>query len=56
MVRESGYPGMKVLQFAFDGSAGNPYLRINTTKNCVVYTGTHDNETTKRLDGTSESP
>lgn len=47
MVRESGYPGMKVLQFAFDGSAGNPYLPYKYDKNCVVYTGTHDNETTK---------
>ena len=40
-------PGMKILQFAFDGSATNPYLPHNyTDPNCVVYTGTHDNNTT----------
>ena len=47
LVKDTGYPGMKVLQFAFDGSAGNPYLPYKYDKNCVVYTGTHDNETTK---------
>ncbi|MBQ3424957.1 MAG: 4-alpha-glucanotransferase, partial [Clostridia bacterium] len=41
----SGYPGMKVLQFAFD-SDENPDLPKNHTANCVVYTGTHDNNTT----------
>ncbi len=48
MVQESGFPGMKVLEFAFDtrdsGSA-NDYLPHNYIENCVVYTGTHDNET-----------
>lgn len=39
-------PGMKILQFAFDGSNENPYLPMNYTHNCVVYTGTHDNGTT----------
>jgi 4-alpha-glucanotransferase len=39
-------PGMKVLQFAFDGGAENPYLPHNHSKDCVVYTGTHDNDTT----------
>lgn len=39
-------PGMKILQFAFDGDADNPYLPINYNENCVVYTGTHDNDTT----------
>lgn len=38
-------PGMKILQFAFGGDAGNPYLPHNHTKNSVVYTGTHDNDT-----------
>lgn len=38
-------PGMKVLQFAFDGSATNPYLPHQAVRNCVVYTGTHDNDT-----------
>ena len=42
-----GFAGMKVLQFAFDGQADNPYLPWNfTTTNTVVYSGTHDNETT----------
>jgi len=39
-------PGMKILQFAFDGDAQNPYLPHNHEINCVVYTGTHDNNTT----------
>ena len=43
----TGYPGMKVLQFGFDGNPDNPFLPHNyTTSNCVVYTGTHDNDTT----------
>ncbi len=41
-----GLPGMKVLQFAFDGGAKNPYLPHQHEHNCVVYTGTHDNDTT----------
>ncbi|PIE59964.1 MAG: 4-alpha-glucanotransferase [Desulfobulbus propionicus] len=40
-----GAPGMKILLFAFDGSADNSYLPHNHVKNCVVYTGTHDNDT-----------
>ena len=48
LVKDSGFPGMKVLEFAFDsldsGSA-NDYLPHNYTENAVVYTGTHDNET-----------
>src|SRR5262249_41404327 len=40
-------PGMRILQFAFDGSAANPYLPHNHVRNCVVYTGTHDNDTTR---------
>ena len=48
LVWETGFPGMKVLEFAFDsrdsGSA-NDYLPHNYPENCVVYTGTHDNET-----------
>jgi 4-alpha-glucanotransferase len=39
-------PGMKVLQFAFGGTSANPYLPHNYPRNCVVYTGTHDNDTT----------
>jgi len=41
-----GWPGMKILQFAFDGDENNAYLPHNHVKNCVVYTGTHDNDTT----------
>jgi 4-alpha-glucanotransferase len=41
-----GLPGMKVLQFAFDGSADNPYLPERHGEQSVVYTGTHDNDTT----------
>ena len=41
-----GFPGMKVLQFAFDGDGANEYLPHNYLRNCVVYTGTHDNDTT----------
>ena len=48
LVKNSGFPGMKVLEFAFDsrdsGSA-NDYLPHNYIENCVAYTGTHDNET-----------
>ena len=42
-----GLPGMKILQFAFDSSEANDYIPYNFTKNCVVYTGTHDNDTIK---------
>jgi 4-alpha-glucanotransferase len=41
-----GLPGMKILQFAFDGGATNPYLPHQHEKMSVVYTGTHDNNTT----------
>ncbi len=52
MKKKSGFPGMKVIQFAWDLSKGsldteNPYLPHNYEKNCVAYTGTHDNETTR---------
>jgi len=40
-------PGMRVLQFAFDGHSDNPYLPHNYLPNTVVYTGTHDNPTTR---------
>ncbi len=41
-----GFPGMRVLQFAFDGKSENPYLPHNFDPHTVVYTGTHDNNTT----------
>ena len=48
LINETGYPGMKVLQFAFDGDPWHAYLPHHyETENCVVYTGTHDNDTTK---------
>ena len=40
-------PGTRILQFAFDGNADNPYLPHNYVPNTVVYTGTHDNNTTR---------
>lgn len=40
------FPGMKILQFAFGGDKNSSFLPHTFTRNCVVYTGTHDNETT----------
>ncbi len=45
LVKKTKYPGMKVLQFAFDSREDSDYLPYNYDKNCVVYTGTHDNDT-----------
>ena len=45
LLKETRLPGMKVLQFAFDSREENDYLPHNYTENCVVYTGTHDNDT-----------
>ena len=46
LLADCGYPGMKVIQFAFDGDPSNDYLPQNyPNSNCVVYTGTHDNMT-----------
>jgi 4-alpha-glucanotransferase len=42
-----GLPGMKILQFAFGGKSDHKYLPHNYETNCVVYTGTHDNDTTR---------
>jgi 4-alpha-glucanotransferase len=44
---EFGFPGMKVLQFAFGADAEHPFLPHNYTRTCVVYTGTHDNDTVR---------
>ncbi len=50
-----GYPGMKILQFGFDGTADNWYEPSSYPPNCVCYTGTHDNATLKQyLEGLSE--
>lgn len=45
LLSDSGFPGMKVLQFAFDASGESDYLPKNHVPNSVVYTGTHDNDT-----------
>lgn len=45
LVDESGFPGMRVLQFAFLGDKNSPHLPHNYVNNCVAYTGTHDNNT-----------
>ena len=45
LLKDSGYPGMKVLEFAFVAGEDSDYLPHNYDKNCVVYTGTHDNDT-----------
>lgn len=54
LLKQSGFPGMKILEFAFDHKGDSNYLPHNYEKNCVVYTGTHDNETLAGwLDGIS---
>lgn len=45
LVKDTGFPNMKVLQFAFDSREESDYLPHNYDSNCVVYTGTHDNDT-----------
>jgi 4-alpha-glucanotransferase len=47
LLADTKYPGMKVLQFAFDSRESGDYLPHNYIHNCIVYTGTHDNDTTK---------
>lgn len=47
MRNETGYPGMKILTFAFDGGSDNHFLPHNYDKNFIVYTGTHDNDTVR---------
>ncbi len=47
LIKRLGLPGMRVLLFAFGDDAANPYLPHNHVKNCVVYTGTHDNNTVR---------
>src|SRR6185437_4923843 len=45
--QQLGLPGMRVLQFAFGSDTGNHHLPHNFERNAVVYTGTHDNDTTR---------
>lgn len=47
LLKDTGFPGMKVLQFAFDSREASDYLPHTYEKNCIVYTGTHDNDTTR---------
>lgn len=47
LVKRTGFPGMKVFQFAFDGKSDNEHLPKNVKYNTVYYTGTHDNDTLK---------
>ena len=47
LLKQSGYPGMKVLQFAFSAGEESSYLPHNLERNAVIYTGTHDNDTTR---------
>ncbi len=47
LLKKTGFPGMKVLLFAFDGNPENDYLPHKYNENCVVYTGTHDNATVR---------
>lgn len=47
LVRDTGYPGMKVLEFAFDSDPDCLYLPHNVIPNSIMYTGTHDNDTLK---------
>lgn len=53
---DNRFPGMKILQFAFADNAGNSFLPHNyTTPNCVVYSGTHDNDTTRGWYSTADA-
>ena len=45
LIRRCGFPGMRVLVFGFDSDEKNPHYPANLEQNCVVYTGTHDNDT-----------
>ncbi len=47
LMRAFGLPGMRVLQFAFDGNPHNPHLPYEYPRDCVAYTGTHDNDTAR---------
>jgi 4-alpha-glucanotransferase len=47
LMRAFQLPGMRVLQFAFDGNPANPHLPYQYPRECLAYTGTHDNDTTR---------
>ena len=46
LVKRTGFPNMKILQFGMEGGGDSEYLPYRYERNCVVYTGTHDNDTT----------
>jgi len=54
LVQDTGFPGMKVLEFAFDDTEDSDYLPHKYDENCVVYTGTHDNDTLQSWYGSLE--
>ncbi len=56
LLKATGYPGMKVFEFAFDGNPENEYLPSQYDENCVVYTGTHDNDTLRYFIESMEKP
>ena len=56
LIEDTGYPGLKILQFAFDSRDESGYLPSKYTPNCVVYTGTHDNDTIVGWFNTIEGP
>ena len=56
LLKNSGFPGMKVMQFAFDPNEDSSYLPHYYPHNCVVYTGTHDNITTRGWLDDQEEP
>ena len=45
LLKDSGYPGMKILEFGFEPGGKSEHAPHNIPKNCVIYTGTHDNQT-----------
>jgi 4-alpha-glucanotransferase len=47
LLKDTGFPGMKVIQFAFDSRESSSYLPHTYEPDCIVYTGTHDNDTTR---------
>ena len=47
MREDTGFPGMKILQFAFDGNSDSYYLPHHYTPNTIAYVGTHDNQTVR---------
>lgn len=56
LLQNTGYPGMKVFEFAFDGNAENEYLPCFYNENCVAYTGTHDNQTLRAFMEEMQTP